>query len=114
MEKTRESLQIQERMDHEISKLRSTSDREVQRVKDHTKEMHDREVAVLTDRVSQLSRERDDLQTRLLDEEQRRQEAQVAFSSVQSRLSAEIVELQGQNRLKQFELDKLSLAYQEL
>jgi len=68
---------------------------------------------MLKERVDFVERERERQQQRADDEEQRRQELQLEVTELRSRLSHDITELKGVNRLKQFELEKYSTSYEE-
>lgn len=82
-------------------------------IRQNLMELHAKEVSILQERLSYLETERDKLSAKLMDEEQQVNELKVHLSSTNSRLSSEIVELKGTNRLRHFELERYQLSYEE-
>ncbi|CAD7950894.1 unnamed protein product [Amoebophrya sp. A25] len=113
LEKGKDTLDLQERIDAEVSRLKEQMEMDVGRIRSNLVELHAKEVALLKERVHYVEGERERLSRKLQDEEHRSQELQVSLTNTHSRLSNEITELKGVSRLRHFEVEKYSLSYEE-
>ncbi|CAD7945168.1 unnamed protein product [Amoebophrya sp. A120] len=110
---SKDTFDLQERIDAEVNRLRQQMDADTGKIKQNLMELHAKECAILKERLEYIGGEKEKLSEKLIQEEHVKEQLQVALANTRQQLSTEIAELKGVSRLRNFEVEKYSLSYEE-
>eukprot|EP00916_Digyalum_oweni_P008572 GHVL01014340.1.p1 GENE.GHVL01014340.1~~GHVL01014340.1.p1 ORF type:complete len:520 (+),score=160.72 GHVL01014340.1:445-2004(+) len=111
--KISEERDLRRRIEEEINKLSEKSHGDVEKITNQMRELHDREVQVLTDQRSRAEEKLSQVEARLDTRDRMFDEIQQENQRIKSQLHGELVELQATLRLKTFESERLGAASEE-
>ena len=114
LEQVNTTQEVRDQVNSEIRRFQEKAQADVEAVRSSLNALHQKEVAMLQERVSTAEERCLSLQSRLDNEEQAHQALQLSASRVRAELQNEITELTGTLKLKVFEIERAALTHEEV
>jgi len=113
LEQTNSACEVRERVNLEIARLQEKMQGDLDAQKTTLIALHEKETQMNGRQVMELERQRSELQRRLDENEHAKGDLQLSSTKIQMELQNEITELRGLLKLRGFENDRFSIAYDE-
>eukprot|EP00397_Hematodinium_sp_SG-2012_P017254 GEMP01017635.1.p1 GENE.GEMP01017635.1~~GEMP01017635.1.p1 ORF type:complete len:738 (+),score=245.03 GEMP01017635.1:289-2502(+) len=113
LEQANAACEVRERINVEIQRLETQMQRDIELQKEGLIKVHQKEAQMLSQQVLELERQRAELQRRVEESGNSKDDLKLAGHKVQMELQNEITELRGLLKLRGFENDRFSISYEE-
>eukprot|EP00930_Biecheleria_cincta_P086427 TRINITY_DN75717_c0_g1_i1.p1 TRINITY_DN75717_c0_g1~~TRINITY_DN75717_c0_g1_i1.p1 ORF type:complete len:897 (-),score=226.31 TRINITY_DN75717_c0_g1_i1:48-2738(-) len=114
LEQASTAQDVHAHVDAEIRRFQEQARADIEAVRVNLTGLHEKEVAMLRERIVIAEARSSELQRRLDDEEQAHQALQLSSTRIKAELQNDIVELTGTLKLRAFEIERAALTHEEV
>jgi len=114
LEQVSTTQEVRDHVNSEIRRFQEQAKADLEAVRTNLNALHEKEVAMLRERVAAAEGRSSELSRRLEDEEQRHQVLQLSSGRVRAELQNDITELTGALKLRAFEVERAALTHEEV
>lgn len=114
LEQANSAQDVHAHVDAEIRRFQEQARADIEAVRVNLTGLHEKEVAMLRERITVAESRSSELQRRLDDEEQANQALQLSSTRIKAELQNDIVELTGTLKLRAFEIERAALTHEEV